>query len=391
METQEITSVQKKKKRIRYYEEGKKDIRYRGPLSYRAFKILGWLCIIIAQVVVLMNLDMRIDPYAVEIFDRPATILNSISALSVPFLLMANFALILNASEGYHRQIIRYFLTFSGVAALSILLYLRYIVGAAEVLLGDRAMARTLLESTIVELLPTGYWAFNLFVDLFLCAVLMYFLNYRPKHVFTGKSVIVFRMFSLLPIGYELVTLILKILAIEKKITLPMLLFPFLPVKPPITFIVFLIMAFFIKFRERRFLKHGRSHEEYQAFLKTNRNSLHFSTFSGVLLAVAGTVDLLAAIVMVFYFVIKDPSLMQDFSQTFDKVYMLGFGRSATLLLISPLMLLFSYTRTHKNRLLDSFIPIISIGIIVLVYLEGFFQFFQSIPIMIQNLIGMLR
>ena len=70
---------------------------------------------------------------------------------------------------------------------------------------------------------------------------------------------------------------------------------------------------------------------------------------------------------------------------------MLGFGRSATLLLISPLMLLFSYTRTHKNRLLDSFIPIISIVIIVLVYLEGFFQFFQSIPIMIQNLIGMLR
>ncbi len=391
METQEITSVQKKKKRIRYYEEGKKDIRYRGPLSYRAFKILGWLCIIIAQVVVLMNLDMRLDSYTVEIFDRPATILNSISTLSVPFLLMANFALILNASEGYHRQIIRYFLTFSGVAALSILLYLRYIVGAAEVLLGDRAMAKTLLESLIVELLPTGYWAFNLFVDLFLCAVLMYFLNYRPKHVFTGKKVIVFRMFSLLPIGYELVTLILKILAIEKKITLPMLLFPFLPVKPPITFIVFLIMAFFIKFRERRFLKHGRSHEEYQAFLKTNRNSLHFSTFSGVLLAVAGTVDLLAAIVMVFYFVIKDPSLMQDFSQTLDKVYMLGFGRSATLLLISPLMLLFSYTRTHKNRLLDSFIPIVSIVIIVLVYLEGFFQFFQSIPIMIQNLIGMLR
>ncbi|MBQ7600860.1 MAG: hypothetical protein IJU49_01660 [Lachnospiraceae bacterium] len=391
METQESTSVQKKKKRIRYYEEGKKDIRYRGPLSYRAFKILGWLCIIIAQVVVLMNLDMRLDPYTVEIFDRPATILNSISTLSVPLLLMANFALILNASEGYHRQIIRYFLTFSGVAALSILLYLRYIVGAAEVLLGDRAMAKTLLESMIVELLPTGYWAFNLFVDLFLCAVLMYLLNYRPKHVFTGKKVIVFRMFSLLPIGYELVTLILKIMAIEKKITLPMLLFPFLPVKPPITFIVFLIMAFFIKFRERRFLRHGRSHEEYQAFLKTNRNSLHFSTFSAVLLAVAGTVDVIAAVVMVFYFVIKDPSLMQDFSQTLDKVYMLGFGRSATLLLISPLMLLFSYTRTHKNRLLDSFIPIISIVIIVLVYLEGFFQFFQSIPIMIQNLIGMLR
>lgn len=391
METQESTSVQKKKKRIRYYEEGKKDIRYRGPLSYRAFKILGWLCIIIAQVVVLMNMDMRLDPYAVVIFDRPATILNSISTLSVPFLLMANFALILNASEGYHRQIIRYFLTFSGVAALSILLYLRYIIGAAEVLLGDRAMAKTLLESMIVELLPTGYWAFNLFVDLFLCAVLMYFLNYRPKHVFTGKKVIVFRMFSLLPIGYELVTLILKILAIEKKITLPMLLFPFLPVKPPITFIVFLIMAFFIKFRERRFLRHGRSHEEYQAFLKTNRNSLHFSTFSAVLLAVAGTVDVIAAVVMVFYFMIKDPSLMQDFSQTIDKVYMLGFGRSATLLLISPLMLLFSYTRTHKNRLLDSFIPIISIVIIVLVYLEGFFQYFQSIPIMIQNLIGMLN
>ena len=58
----------------------------------------------------------------------------------------------------------------------------------------------------------------------------------------------------------------------------------------------------------------------------------------------------------------------------------LGLGESVLLLLLSPLMLLFSYTRTHKNKTLDTFIPFAGIALIVLVYIEGGYQFLRMAP-----------
>ena len=34
-------------------------------------------------------------------------------------------------------------------------------------------------------------------------------------------------------------------------------------------------------------------------------------------------------------------------------------------------MLLFSYTRTHKNKKIDTFLPIAAIGIMIIVVIEG--------------------
>ena len=48
------------KKQRKYDTES--DIRYRGPLSYRTFKILGWLCIALSQVAVLLTMEARLDP-----------------------------------------------------------------------------------------------------------------------------------------------------------------------------------------------------------------------------------------------------------------------------------------------------------------------------------------
>ena len=44
------------------------------------------------------------------------------------------------------------------------------------------------------------------------------------------------------------------------------------------------------------------------------------------------------------------------------------------LILAVPLVLLFSYTKTHKNPKIDLFIPIGGIALIALVLLEGTFQ-----------------
>lgn len=379
MEEKQLEQKPRKEKK-RIYTVGRADMRYRGPLSYRALKVLGWLCIVATHVVVLMNLDVRLDPTMEEVFRVPSGILSLVSNMSVPLLLIANFALILNASEGYHRQLIRYFFCFIGLAAATIFLYERYVVGAAAVLLQDRQLAEGVLEGIFRTATPKGFVAYNLFADLFLCALLMFFMNYRPKHVFKGKSLVIFRLFSLLPILYEAASIILKILAVEKKITLPMIVFPFLTVKPPISFLVFVVLVLYIKNRERRFLKHDRSHEDYQEFLQTNRNSFHFSRFLAVILALAGFVDLLSVIIGAAVIIVRDPSALQDVTALITRLNALGIGQSLILLILAPVMLLFSYTRTHKHRGLDTLIPIAGIILVVLVYVEGFYQFVLYLP-----------
>ena len=51
------TTRVRKKKMIRLHETTQEnDIRYRGPLTAQHFKILGWICIVIAQIAVILRL-----------------------------------------------------------------------------------------------------------------------------------------------------------------------------------------------------------------------------------------------------------------------------------------------------------------------------------------------
>ena len=42
-----------------------------------------------------------------------------------------------------------------------------------------------------------------------------------------------------------------------------------------------------------------------------------------------------------------------------------------------PFMLLFSYTRTHKNRVVDAVLPLFGIALIFMVWIEGGYQTLQ--------------
>ena len=360
------------------------DIRYRGPLSYRAFKALGWLCIILSQVAVLLTLEAKLDPTMTDILQQPITVVSMLSSLALPFLLIANFALILNHSEGYASQIRKYAILAVLVLALSVLLFCRYIVGSVAILTEDRAMALDLIRDVFWNGSAEGYLSFNLFIDLLLCTLLMFFLNYRPKKVFVGKKLWIFRSFAALPVLYEAASIALKLLASAGRLHMPLLLFPFLTVKPPMTFLVFIVLAVFIKRRELRFRRGGRSHEEYEEFLKTKRNSWDFSVFTAVTLAVAGALDLILAVV----FVLAQTGLEVD-TATLDVAAVLSrdaafsFGESFPLLLLAPIMLLFSYTRTHKNKTFDLLIPAIGAAGIAVTYLEGLYQFLLMLPYML--------
>ena len=382
MSLRERRAAKKEKKLSRMTAE--KDIRYRGPLSYRAFKLLGWACIVLSQVVVLLTLESKLDPTMTDILVRPIATCSSLSSLALPFLLIANFALILNHSEGYASQIRKYTILVVIVLAVSVLLYSRYIVGTAAILTEDRAAAKALITEAFWNSSREGYLSYNLFIDLLLCTLLMFFLNYRPKKVFVGNKLWIFRAFAALPILYEAASIVLKMLASAKTIRLPMLIFPFLTVKPPITFLVFIVLAVFIKRRELRFRRGGKTHEEYLAFLETNRNSWDFSVFTAVVLAVAGIVDFIAAIVFVLTqtgLVVDTAAL--DVASMLERASAFNLGESFPLLLLAPIMLLFSYTRTHKNKTIDVLIPAIGVSGIAIAYLEGLYQFFLMLPDML--------
>ena len=382
MSSQEKRAAKKEKKLSRMTAE--QDIRYRGPLSYRAFKLLGWACIVLSQVVVLLTLESKLDPTMTDILVRPIATCSSLSSLALPFLLIANFALILNHSEGYASQIRKYTILVVIVLAVSVLLYSRYIVGTAAILTEDRAAAKALITEAFWNSSREGYLSYNLFIDLLLCTLLMFFLNYRPKKVFVGNKLWIFRAFAALPILYEAASIVLKMLASAKTIRLPMLIFPFLTVKPPITFLVFIVLAVFIKRRELRFRRGGKTHEEYLAFLETNRNSWDFSVFTAVVLAVAGIVDFIAAIVFVLTqtgLVVDTAAL--DVASMLERASAFNLGESFPLLLLAPIMLLFSYTRTHKNKTIDVLIPAIGVSGIAIAYLEGLYQFFLMLPDMV--------
>ena len=352
------------------------DIRYRGPLSYQGFQILGWLCITLMVVIFLLQANAKLDPASAESSSGTILILSYVCSLSLPFLLISNFSRILNASEGYKMQLIR-----NGGGALAIFLgtmlfFRRYVISLIGSFVTDPQDVAPLLAEWVRGSQENGFIAFNIFVDLFLCTLFMYFLNARPNRFFVGKKLILFRLFAILPVAAEVFSLVLKARAASGEITLPLWAFPLLPVKPPMTFVVFMILAIYIKRREWLFCKHGRTHEEYQAFLMTNRNSLHFSVFLSVILVVAALVDFIILFIMACR---AAPSLdifiaTEDISPFMTVGTAMGFGRSIPLMFVAPLVLLFSYTRTPKFKVLSMLIPMIAIGLMVLLLFEGAYQ-----------------
>ncbi len=87
--------------RTRWHERAaQKDIRFRGPLNYVHFQILGWLCIVASQGALILQLGSRFVSLP-DSYLRLQEPLSFLSLLSLPFLLIANFAQIMNGQNSY--------------------------------------------------------------------------------------------------------------------------------------------------------------------------------------------------------------------------------------------------------------------------------------------------
>ena len=368
-----------KKKRTKMYEHtAENDMRYRGPLGPLSFQVLGWICIILSLVVTLIALGSKFDPSVGKMFGGLANVLGVVSSCSLPFLLMASFAKILNAKNGYRGLLLSSGGAAVGIVAATFLFGGRYFIGTLEQLVVQKDEVLPMLDAFFRTFVPSGYIAYNLFIDLFMCTLTMYFLNVRPKRVFTGKKVLILRFCVIIPIAYEAVSLWLKILSVQGKIELPLWSCSLLTVKPPMMVLLFFVMAFVVKIRERRFCSHGRTYEEYQEFMQSNRNSFGLSVRLCVMMIVFAMIDLIIMIILSYFqaeamgaFTDAGEIAEEAVYQAAEKAFAVGFGQSWPMILVAPLMLLFSYNREPKNKMLGTLLPVAAIAIMILITFEA--------------------
>lgn len=390
-----------RKNKISIYDRNaSNDIRYRGPLSYRHLQIMGWFGISFLVLHNLIELGIMIDPNQPKWVLSLNAVASVVSEFALPLFLFANFAILLDRKKTFKVQLLK----FGGLSLLVVILFLlvteHYILEVGTAIAGDKAGVQAQIDGYFLSRIRTGSLSFNFFVDMFLCTLLLFFLEYTPRKVFTGKKRYLFRMFALIPVVYEAGSLVIRILAYYGMISPPLIVYPLLTTKPPMSFVLFVILVLFIKIREFRFRKRGKTKQEYMEFTKTRLNSLQFSVFSSIMILVTGVIDLILLIgFSAFDIVVKNmdhPEQVKNASeQALEEMSMVsargvtgwGIGLHSTMIFIIPIILLFSYTRNHKNPKADIAIPIGGILLAVFVGIEGLHQgILMNIPI-IMNMI----
>ena len=341
----------------------KDDIKYQGPLSYRYLRILGWVAFVLGQLALMNSFTSNYnwDPLGPVV----QTIFSYGSSLMTPFFVIASFGMVLSGNRGYRNFILLYGAAFLAIGVGVLFAYYRYINGLFVA--SDMVEVSTLMENFIADRIHI-----NVFADLFAFTLFHYFVNYTPKKYFQGKKIHIFRLFSLLPIIYALVSYILKTsYALGALSNLPFGFFPFMTTKSPLMVMIFVVISLWIKNREKIFIKIGSTKEQYNTYLNSKRNSLSFSIVLSVVIAIFALIDFILMAILTAIFAARNPDLtgVELFIDSF------GVGQVVPCILAIPFIMLYSYTRDHKNTQIDLFIPIAGIGVTALVYVEFFFDF----------------
>lgn len=362
-----------------------KDMKYHGPLSYRHLRLIGWLMLALSFVsmilgaVYTLKVALAGDPEAVsDTYSKLATIFSFLSALPLPLFLIANFAIILQSKNNYKKLLIGYGKLVLIIYLAFVAIYYHYII-VLLMRLGDMNFveAREVSIELFTDLGKQGGLVVNVFVDLFCCALIMFFIDYTPKTRFQGKKIIIFRLLALLPILYEVMSAVfMGLLGMNKaiadfKFSLPPELLPLLGKKPIGMIISFVLICLFIKIREKIYIKRGGTKEGYELYLKTNRDSFNLSLFMAIIFLVVAIVDIIIFAAPAINCLLgphpEEAETLMDVMQSFT------LGKSACLLLVIPFVLLFSYSKQHKNPKLDKLLPIIGIGLVAFALIESIF------------------
>ena len=365
--------------RVSMYERTRQDdILYRGPLSYRHLRIIGWITASILLFAIILGFGMDLAPEKMPdwIFTlQKYTLL--VGSIAVPLFLIANYSVILDRKLSYAHLIGQYAVLTAVLVVLFELFVEHYAIGLYGAFIGDRALAQQRIEDLLNAAVRTGDLNINIFIDLLLCTLFMYFLNYRPKWHFPGKNLKWFRLCAVFPVAYEVASLVVRILMGLDMFRPPIVVCSLLTTKAPLSFALFLLIVFYVKIKELMFLKHGKTKDEFRQYTRTNANSLGFSVFLSVSILITGILDYILRQILTWALVPDGLTGEQLRIAVMEKLRIVtgwGFGKHMALIGVIPFILLFSYNRNHRNLLADTLIPIGGVILAVLVGLETVYR-----------------
>lgn len=339
-----------------------KDIKYVGPLSYRYLRIIAWISIFLGQLAFISTIVAKIVGFNF-LTDPGYNVARILGNLAAPLFVIASFGLVLNNKRSILNLLLIYGAAFIGIGVGICLFYLRYIRGLL-IELGASPEVAEVFGPYLGKVVDV-----NVFADLFCFLLFHFFVNYTPR-VLKDKNILWFRFLSLLPVCYVITSYVFRIMISYKTINLPFYIYPFLTTKSPIVFLIFVLISLWIKNRERLYLQLGASRDDYQKFLLTNRNSLSFSAQLSILIGVFSFVELIIGLIVVIVMSVLNYST----NDCFAFLDVIGIGQVPALLITIPLILLYSYTRNHKNTIIDVFVPVGGIALLVVLYLESIYQ-----------------
>lgn len=349
------------KKMLRFSIEN--DRKYKGPLGVFSLRLLAWAFIVLSQVAVVFDVGSALlgNPK----YEMVSNVISVFSSLSMPLFLLANFAYIIQRKDNIKKVLATYLFMMIVVAGCFYLLYLHYGVGLIASFAKIPYKDAYDTVGILVMSMFSNTFKFNIFVDLFICTLFVTFFLGNPKKYFVGKKLIIFRLLSLIPLGYELAIIVLKILSIFNIVSIPILMTPFMPTKCPFTFVAFVFIVFSEAIRKRKFFKYGGTITQYKEFFMSNNNSLIFAKSSAKWFALIGVIDLILAITLSIVSVTTENAYLLSTIETLE------IGESIGLLLLAPFIILFSYNRMFKPSKFDLFLPILALIAIVIIYLEA--------------------
>ena len=360
------------------------DMKYKAPLSYRWFRILGWLflavtmvCSVVGGVLSIGQLAEKISPEELRVASTVLEVLSLLSALPLPLFLIANFSVILQGKGNYKKLMLRFGGLTLGIYVAFIIVFYHYIVMLLMKAQGISFFdARNSAAEIITSMGSEGGLVVNVFVDLFMCVLIMFFIDYDPKKHFQGKKIILFRLLVILPIAYEFMSAtFMGLMTLSDYVegfhfALPPEVLPLIGKKPIMMIIAFVVICFYIKGKRKRYLKKGGTPEGYEAYLKTNRNAFKFSLTASIIFLIAAIADFGGFIGLYVIFGVNDPEYVDTMINIVE-----GFtlGKSMCLILVIPFMMLYSYLKQHKNPKADIFVPVGGIVFLIFAIFESAF------------------
>ncbi len=204
------------------------------------------------------------------------------------FLLIGMFSTLTQERKKPGRVILRY-------GIFSLLFYLFELIGYYFVLIPAVDSIAESYEIDVITLtiaeaglksMVAIFGNFNIFIDMFICALFFFFVVHMPKKRWFREHLGVFRSFALIPVLYLVISVVFSYLG-KNKIEIPLAVTALFSSRGIYAHIFFWIITFYYKYRrviyENSPSNNGMSFKQY---LKTNQSKFDFALFMGLVMLV---------------------------------------------------------------------------------------------------------